>query len=50
MPPLQAYIIDQPMMFGMIGARASFVLPLICFVVIALYGFGTSRSKKHAAL
>jgi FHS family L-fucose permease-like MFS transporter len=43
MPPLQAMIIDQGEVFGLIGARASFVLPLLCFVVIAGYGFGCYR-------
>lgn len=50
MPPLQAAIIDQGTFLGLMGARASFFLPFICFVVIAFYGLGTSRSVKHANL
>lgn len=50
MPPIQAAIIDQGTFLGLMGARASFFLPLICFVVIAFYGLGTSRSVKHANL
>jgi FHS family L-fucose permease-like MFS transporter len=42
MPPLQGAIIDlQTVSLGGIAfpaVRASFVLPLICFVVIAMYG------------
>lgn len=42
LPPLQASIIDM----GTIGhsfpaVNASFILPLICFVVIAIYGYST---------
>ncbi|GAB5558996.1 MAG: L-fucose:H+ symporter permease [Synoicihabitans sp.] len=48
MPPLQAMIIDQESFLGLMGARASFVLPLICFVVIAVYGFMTHRRSQNA--
>ena len=44
MSPLQAMIIDQETFLGIMGARASFFLPAICFVVIALYG--SSVTKK----
>jgi len=30
------------------SARASFVLPLICFVVIAIFGFRTSKIHGHS--
>jgi MFS transporter, FHS family, L-fucose permease len=46
MPPLQAMMIDQETVFGLLGARASFVLPLICFIVIAIYGFMTHRHSQ----
>ena len=50
MPPLQAMIIDQETVFGMVGARASFVLPLICFIIIAFYGYASDHfSKKRLA-
>lgn len=39
MPPLQGMIIDQGVVAGMPAVNFSFVLPLICFVVIAIYGF-----------
>ncbi|MDF1740326.1 MAG: L-fucose:H+ symporter permease [Verrucomicrobiales bacterium] len=46
MPPLQAMIIDQETVFGLIGARVSFFLPAICFIVIALYGWSVTRKSK----
>ena len=39
LPPLQAMIIDRGTLFGMPAVNVSFVLPLFCFVVIALYGY-----------
>ena len=39
MPPLQGMIIDQGVVAGMPAVNFSFVLPLICFIVIAIYGF-----------
>lgn len=50
MPPLQAMIIDQETFLGIMGVRASFYLPFICFVVIAIYGLSATRSRKHPAL
>ncbi len=45
MPPMQGWMIDQnPFDLGFMvlsSVRASFVLPLICFVVIAIYGART---------
>lgn len=45
MPPMQGWIIDQkPFDLGFMvlsSVRASFMLPLICFVVIAIYGART---------
>lgn len=38
LPPLQARIIDCGTVFGMPAVNVSFILPLICFVVIAIYG------------
>jgi FHS family L-fucose permease-like MFS transporter len=47
MPPVQAMIIDLNTVdlgfMTLSAVRASFVLPLICFVVIAIYGFRTHR-------
>jgi FHS family L-fucose permease-like MFS transporter len=39
LPPLQALIIDQGVVLGIPAVNVSFVLPLICFVVVALYGY-----------
>ncbi len=46
LPPLQASIIDRGSLFNMPAVNVSFVLPLICFVVIAFYG---SRSFNRKA-
>lgn len=51
MPPLQARIMDMNAFnlgfMTLSSTRASFVLPLICFVVIAIYGFRTSKVHGH---
>lgn len=39
MPPLQGIIIDYGTIAGMPAVNVSFVLPLICFVAIAIYGY-----------
>lgn len=41
LPPLQASNIDMHTVFGMPSTNVSFILPFICFVVIAIYGFRT---------
>jgi FHS family L-fucose permease-like MFS transporter len=46
LPPLQARIIDQHTLFGMPAVNVSFVLPLICFLVIITYGYRTYRRTK----
>lgn len=38
LPPVQACIIDMQTVFGMPAVNVSFVLPLICFIVIIIYG------------
>ena len=43
MPPLQGAIIDQGVILGMPAVNISFVLPLICFVVVACYGWRAER-------
>lgn len=45
MPPLQAMIIDQRTFMGIAGARASFLLPLLCFVVIGAYAFYATKAR-----
>ena len=43
LPPLQAMIIDKGTVLGMPAVHVSFVLPLLCFVVIAVYGIRVHR-------
>lgn len=45
MPPLQGSIIDLGQVGFLPAENASFVLPLISFVVIAIYGYRTQRYK-----
>ncbi len=51
MPPMQAAIMDQDAFnlgfMTLSSTRASFVLPLICFIVIAIFGFRTSNVHGH---
>jgi FHS family L-fucose permease-like MFS transporter len=39
MPPLQGLIIDQHTIFGHPAVNVSFVLPLLCFLIIICYGY-----------
>ena len=39
MPPVQALIIDLGTVLGMPAVNVSFIIPLICFIVIGLYGY-----------
>jgi len=52
-PMMQAMVIDQgPFDLGFItleSVRMSFFLPVICFIVIAVYGFWTWKPKPHNA-
>ena len=43
LPPLQAYLIDLGTLAGWPAVNVSFVLPLICFVVVGWYGLRTIR-------
>lgn len=45
LPPVQASIIDMGQVAGFPAVNLSFVLPLICFVVVAVYGYRTYRLK-----
>jgi len=51
MPPMQGAIMDMEAFnlgfMTLSSARASFVLPVICFVVIAAFGFRTSKVHGH---
>ena len=46
MPPLQGAIIKQGTIISMPAENISFIIPLICFLVVALYGYRT-RSFAH---
>lgn len=46
LPPLQAMIIDSKGALGIDAVNLSFVQPLICFVVIAIYGFRNNKLMK----
>ena len=46
MPPLQGMIIDQGQVMGLTAVNFSFILPLIWFVVIAIYGFRSWKVLK----
>ncbi|MDE6654178.1 MAG: L-fucose:H+ symporter permease, partial [Muribaculaceae bacterium] len=43
LPPLQASIIDCGTIGSMPAVNISFVLPLICFIVVAAYGYRTRK-------
>jgi FHS family L-fucose permease-like MFS transporter len=49
LPPVQGAIIDLGQVGGLSAVRASFVLPLVCFVVIAVYGFRAYRVHAQPA-
>ena len=43
MPPLQGMIIDLQTVFGHPAVNVSFILPLICFLLIIGYGYRSYR-------
>ncbi len=43
MPPLQGAIIDLGTVAGLPAVNFSFILPLICFVIIAIFGYRTLK-------
>lgn len=49
LPPLQGWIIDQEVVFGLPAVNFSFVLPLFCFVLIFFYGRHAMRSQCRSA-
>jgi MFS transporter, FHS family, L-fucose permease len=46
MPPLQGMIIDLKTVFGLPAVNFSFILPFICFVVIARFGYVSHSHKR----
>ena len=49
MPPLQGMIIDQKVIFGHPAVNVSFVLPLLCFIIICAYGYRAFKAQKQAS-
>ena len=49
LPPVQAMIIDQKEILGWPAVNWSFILPLMCFLVVMYYGFSTAREDKQRA-
>ena len=45
MPPLQGLLIDQGTLLGMPAVNVSFVLPLICFIIVTIYGYRTLKQR-----
>ena len=46
MPPLQGMLIDMKTIAGLPAVNASYIIPLVCFVVVTLYGFYTKQIKE----
>ncbi len=47
MPPLQGSIIDMGRVAWLPAVNASFILPLICFVIVTIYGFRSARMRSN---
>ncbi len=45
MPPLQGLIIDCGTVFGHPAVNVSYVLPFICFIIVAVYGLRARKSQ-----
>ena len=45
MPPLQGLIIDQQTIMGHPAVNVSFCLPLLCFIIIMIYGYRSYRNS-----
>jgi len=50
MPPLQAAIIDMDKVAGFPGVNVSFILPLLCFVIVAIYGYRSIKDLNKTEL
>ena len=46
MTPLQGMIIDMKTIAAMPAVNVSFVLPLVCFIVVSIFGFYTSARRS----
>ena len=47
LPPLQAMIIDMKTIMGLSAINVSFVIPLICFIVVIIYGKRTLKYSNY---
>lgn len=45
MPPLQGMIIDQGTLFGLPAVNVSYSLPLLCFIIIAIYSYRCCKTR-----
>lgn len=45
LPPVQAMIIDLGTVAGWPAVNVSFILPLVCFLVVMYYGFQTAKER-----
>ena len=50
MPPLQGAIIDLGTIAGMPAVNLSFILPFICFAIVALYGWAAVKASRKCKL
>ncbi len=50
MPPLQGMIIDKHEIFGHPAVNVSFILPLLCFVIVLSYGIRSYRLRRKAQI
>lgn len=47
MPPIQGSLIDgEPLFASTTSVQSSFILPLICFIVVGIYGYRSIRNAK----
>lgn len=46
LPPVQAMIIDLGTVAGWPAVNVSFILPLVCFLVVMYYGFQTAKEAR----
>ena len=46
MPPLQGLIIDKGVIVGHPAVNVSFVLPLICFLIVTIYGLRSYKKQR----
>lgn len=47
MPPLQGSIIDREVVCGMPAVNFSFILPLVCFIIVTVYGAYSVRRNNN---